>query len=331
MTISHLPLTLVQHWSSPLILDTVLDRLHSSSSWLRLPRHIRSRSFKQDSGYNLYVKGWEPLDKDYGRLLASLARRPYRGSESSFLEHFSHKEQKVPAMLRLQEAEAEVAIASYLQAQAHTIIGQPLDLPIPVALFKLTSEAKQQLWQTLAPHLDPQGISQCEEVLRVDEAAIYIYEQMSPAHRLEDYLSKASWPVIGPTYEGHFDPSAASKKWLYLFLFFLRTDVLAFHPDGAGFGSPFDVGNLCLSGGVADVGTCLMNAGKAEPSYVREGLEIANECLSAIFEKLHSMSKVETAKYLLNLVDELQTENKYLCCGLITEFRQTLVKQVKGP
>lgn len=331
MTISHSSLSLVQSWSSSLTLETVLQRLHDSSDWLRLPRHIRSRSFKQESGYNLYVKGWEPLDKDYGRLLASLSRRPYRGSASSFLEHFSHKEQKVPAMLRLQEAEAEVAVANYLQGRAKELTGRPLDLPIPVALLKLTPEAKQQLWLTLAPHLDPQGIRQCEEVLSEDEAAIYIYEQISPAHRLEDYLSKASWPVIEPTYEGRFNPSVASKNWLYLFLFFLRADVLAFHPDGAGFGSPFDVGNLCLSGGVADVGTCFMNAGKAEPSYVREGLEIANECLSVIFEKLHSMSKRETANYILRLVDELKTENKYLSGDLITEFRQTLVKQVNGP
>lgn len=324
LTVSSLPLTFVQQWETSHRLKTILQLVTTNDGWLRLPRHIRSRSCLQNSGQYLYVKGWEPLDASYDRLLASLARRPYRGSTATFLEHFSHEEQKVPAMLRLQEAESESFVANYLQQKAQLVLGKGLDLPKPLAILKFNREAKEQLWNTLVPYLDEQGVRQCKEILSIDDGAVYIYEQKSSAHRLEDYLSRASWPVIAETYRSHFEPLLASKQWLQLFLFFLYADVLAFHPDGVGMGSPFDVGNLCLSGGVADVGTCLVGTQRLKSEDVREGLKIACECFTVIFEKLHHRNRIDAHELLLCIVHDVLSENPIMKNELVAEFVKTL-------
>lgn|GEM_PF-6124529 len=327
MTASLPSLEMVQHWASDSILESILHQVETSEDWLKLPRHIRSRARRQQSGPYLYVKGWEPLAGNYSGLLASLGRRPYRGSEITFLQHFSHKEKKVPAVLRLTEAVEEAQVAAYLQSQAITILGRSLDLPVPLGLFKFSSVAKGQLWQELRPALDEEGIAQCEEILAQDDPAVYFYEQASPPHRLEDYLNRSSWPVLQESYPGTFVAESAMREWLHLFLFFLRVDVLAFHEASIGLGSPFDVGNLCLSGGVADVGTCLMQASQQSPEYIRVGLEMASDSFLVIYGHLLKRDALETRDYLLHLIDELCAEHAYLHNVHLAVFKTCLKQQ----
>lgn len=330
MTASFPSLETVQLWASDSTLESILRQIESSAEWLKLPRHIRSRAHRQESGRHLYVKGWEPLSGDYPGLLASLSRRPFRGSGKSFLQHFSHEEKKIPAVLRLTEGAQEARVAAYLQSQALALTGRRLDLPEPLALLKFSSPVKDQLWRELRPHLDEQGIAQCGEILAQDDPAVYIYAQDSAPHRLEDYLNKSSWTVLQESYPQSFTAEVAVRDWLYLFLFFLRADVLAFHEAGIGLGSPFDVGNLCLSGGVADVGTCLMQASQHPRAYVQFGLGMASECFLITYGYLLKKDAHATKDYVIHLVDELCAQHPYLQSDHLTNFK-ACVRQQASP
>lgn len=332
MTVSSPLLNLITSWKSQPTLEALVELLSAKENWLKLPQHIRSRCLEQDSrpGHFIYVKGWEPLEDDYSRLLASLGRRSYRGSETTFLEYFSHREEKVPAMLRLDEAQNESRVAHHLQAQARTLLGKTINAPDPIALCKLTPEAKEQLSRTLLPHLDISGKQQCSRILERDEAAVYIYEQTSLPHRLDDYLNPHSWAVLKGSYPQEFDSAEAIKQWLELFLFFLRADTLAFHEGAIGLGSPFDAGNLCLSGGVADLGTCLVGTRALDPSYIRSSMKMAYEGFLLVFGTLLKLNQEDTLRLIVRTIDQLQDDAPILKTELAQEFRKTLCEGLRS-
>ncbi len=312
--------------STVLPVASILADIESGKTFKKLPRHVRSQYQATTDGDYIYVKGGEVLSEDFHQYLKDLERRKYRQSGHSFLHHFSNYENKVPAVLKYTEALAEYEMAKFLQARHFSTCGKWLNIPRPLYLLQGRDDLVQKILKALAPVLNRDEYSRSQQCIQQEGVGIYVYLQSSPPHRADDYLDKKSWYYLKDMYPAELEFGHAYKEWVYTLLFMLSQGVLPIHEGAVGLGSPLDKGNLCLSGGMADIGTCYLTSSATLSTYVERAFEMSVHSLVDLGETFFSLNSSESLEKLRMTIEDHFLSNQYLHSSLGKNFFDYLKK-----
>ncbi len=231
----------------------------------RLPNHYRSVNFLFSPAKPVDAQSWivapdpaaivfkgtEPLLADFPSYLDWMLDAPFRSSSLPLGLHFALQVRLPPAAMWIGECIAEQAVTSKLQQLHYERHGSLARLPVPLFVFKLTSEQVSRYEEVVRNRLSAEAFKRIEGKI-ADGLGIEVYYYPALPVRAADLLVGN----VKDAFSRHLTPErveATIDKWSRLLAEMLCMNYMPYAPWQQGMGACVDTGNACLDGGFCDL------------------------------------------------------------------------------
>lgn len=296
------------------------------TGFFRIPNHYRSISYvlpstkRGDPNPGVIVfKGTEPLLPDFPAYFDWMLGAPFRASALPLGLHFPLEMKLPPAAMWIEECVAEQAVASQVQGQYLGRYGRLARLPVPLFVFKMTSEQTGQYEEVVRSRLSKDAMWRIRNKL-ADGLGVEIYYYPELPVRVAD-LSVGN---LKETFKAALAPEqveATFRSWATLFSELVSFGYMPYAPWHHGMGGCCDTGNVCIDGGFHDLLTLVPF--DAIPDFVtfRQSLLASIRLLS---DSMISMAAVSVGPFSAPESDAVS-----LAASFITQSLRTRVQEIE--
>ncbi len=225
----------------------------------RMKGHNRSVCFAltgdKPSSDVIVFKGSEPLLPDFDDYLRWMTGTQFGAWPRPLAEHFPLFEGKAPGTLLLGEAMAEATTAADVQARHLAHYGTLMRMPVPLLVWKLGPEESALTIARLERHVSAMAFERLGAHLR-EGIGIFAYYYPGPPVRAHAVGRSAHmWPAPAALAAPANLLERAVPGWVTIGARLLWLGLLPTTPLSWRLGDIFDPNNVCLDGGVCDVGS----------------------------------------------------------------------------
>jgi hypothetical protein len=203
----------------------------------------------------IVFKGSEPLLPDFEHYLRWMTGTQFGAWPRPLAEHFPLFEGKAPGTLLLGEAMAEAMTALDVQKRHLTHYGTLMRLPVPLFVWKLAPDDAGRTIVQLERHLSAMAFERLGAHLR-EGIGVFAYYYPGPPVRAHAVGRAAHmWPAPAALATPAHLLDRAVPGWVTIGARLLWLGLLPTTPLSWRLGDIFDPNNVCLDGGVCDVGS----------------------------------------------------------------------------
>jgi hypothetical protein len=229
-----------------------------SGRTMRPPMHKRCFYMlgqEGDSIHTIAVKGTEILARDVLKEVADL-RYPH-ASMRTVVDYFPNRERKVPFALRVREALAESSAADKFQTAYVKRYREFAKIPVPLLVFKWSTEEVQKFVDSLHPQLAPHSAKVVADLVS-EGLAVYVYFYPGLSNRVREFCDTLrSRPFEGfeatlLEMKEHLDVEEVIGGWIKLMARMLTLGFLPSNLATQDVGQLVQVQNAVIDGGFVD-------------------------------------------------------------------------------
>jgi hypothetical protein len=274
----------------------------------------------------LAIKGMEPASAELGGLLRGLIRPCY--SPHNVAEHLIFEEGKIPGCVSLAEAQLEAEQAAELQSAHLRVYGQLARLPLPLFVFRHSSETEEAVVRVLESVLSRPALAKV--VPRVKAGlGVLVYHYPSPPVRvreLELLLSGLPFQQRMFALLGLCDPEQIIDGWVREFTRMLHLGFVPGSLASLRTGSCCQLQNACINGGFVDLDSITRVDALADDTALYASLQLSSDALLGSVRALVAGSQDPTRAETL----ELRVDLHHLRSFLLARIRAALQQEAEG-